>query len=115
MENQRAVTMVRLYLPEEGHSVRRAQMEKVLHFRRDQFHVHGITVLAGMTEPGDNHKPHYDTVRDVLRRNPDPPAIIEFFYESTANIPIGRMLREVVPDSHVVYWQATRETSKIAA
>ena len=30
-ENETTVTMVRLYLPEEGHSARKAQMEKVLH------------------------------------------------------------------------------------
>lgn len=85
-------------------------MDKVLRFLRNQLHVHGVTVLAGMTDPGDNHKPHYQTVGDILRRNPDPPAIIEFFYDSSPAIPIGRMLGEVVPDSHIVYWQATRET-----
>lgn len=62
MENHTAVTMVRLYLPEEGHTTRGAQMEKVLRFLHDQLQVHGITTLAAMTEPGDNHKPHYRTV-----------------------------------------------------
>lgn len=115
MENESIVTMVRLYLPEESHSTRRAQMEKVLHFLRDQFHVHGITILAGVTDLGDHHKPHYETVGDLLKRNPDPPAIIEFFYESPAAIRIGQILRELVPDSHFVHWQATWESVKVAA
>lgn len=111
MEKQTMVTIARLYLPEESHSVRRVQMEKVLRFLRNQLNVHGVTVLAGMTDPGDHHKPHYQTVSDILWRNPEPPAIIEFFYDSPLPIPIGRMLGEVVPDSHIVYWQATWETS----
>ena len=109
MEKERTVTMVRLYLPEASHSTRKAQMEKVLHLLREQLHVHGVAVLQGMKDLGSNPEPHYESVGDLLRRNPDPPLIIEFFDESPAATEIRRMLREFVPNSYAVYWQATWE------
>jgi PII-like signaling protein len=107
MENERTVTMVRLYLPEEGHSARKAQMEKVLHLLRDQLHVRGIAVLQGMKDAGSSSEPHYESVGDILRRGPDPPLIIEFFDESPAASEIRRQLRNLAPNSYAVYWQAT--------
>jgi Uncharacterized ACR, COG1993 len=106
MENERTVTMVRLYLPEAGHSARKAQMEKVLHLLHDQLHVRGIAVLQGMKDAG-SPEPHYETVGDVLRRGPDPPLIIEFFDESPAASEIRRQLRSLAPNSYTVYWHAT--------
>jgi PII-like signaling protein len=114
METHTPITMVRLYLPEAGHSTRKAQMEKVLHLLRDQLHVHGVTVLTGIKEAGHGHEPHYENVGDLLRRNPDPPAIIEFFDDSAAVTEIRRLLRGLVPDSNVVYWQANWENSASA-
>lgn len=106
MENT-TVTMIRLYLAEESHSVRKAQMQKVLHLLRDHFRVRGITILRGVPEPDNNHKPHYETVVDVLR-SPDPPAVIEFFCES-AFAHIDRALRELVPDAYFVHWNVEVE------
>jgi PII-like signaling protein len=109
METHTPITMVRLYLPEAGHSKRKAQMEKVLHLLRDQIHVHGVTVLTGIKEAAPGHEPHYENVSDLLRRNPDPPAIVEFFDETPAAAEIRRLLRRLVPDSYVVYWSAIWE------
>jgi PII-like signaling protein len=109
MSSGRLVTIVRLYLREAGHSTRKQQMEKVMHLLCDQLHVHGVTVLPGMKEAGSNQEPRYEHVGDILRRNPDPPLIIEFFDESPAAAEIRRLLRGLVPDSYAVYWQATWE------
>lgn len=106
MEDQNAVTMVRLYLPQEGHSARKTQMERVLHFLRDQLNVHEVTILTGLMEAQERHKPHYETVGDVLRRNPDPPAVIEFFCESELTTSIWKKLFELVPDGEMVHWKA---------
>jgi PII-like signaling protein len=103
MENERTVTMVRLYLREAGHSARKAQMEKVLHLLRDQLHVRGIAVLQGMKDSRSSPEPQYESVGDVLRRGPDPPLIIEFFDESPAAAEIRRQLRALAPNSYTVH------------
>ena len=104
-----AVTMVRLYLPEASHSTRKTQMDKVLHLLRDQLHVHGVVVSHGMKDAGAAQATQYESVGDLLRRNPDPPLIIEFFDESPAAAEIRRLLRGLVPESYAVYWQASWE------
>lgn len=114
MESETSITIVRLYLPQASHSARKAQLDKVLHLLRDQLHVHGVTVLTGMREAGPGPEPHYVNVADVLRRNPDPPTIIEFFDETPAAAEIRRLLRQLVPESHVAYWQATWERGEFA-
>ena len=107
-------TMVRLYLPEASHSTRKSQTEKVLHLLRDQLHVHGVAVLHGMKDVGSTEEPqHYESVGDLLRRNPDPPLIVEFFDESPAAKEIRRLLRDLVPNSYAVYWQVTWEKSAV--
>jgi PII-like signaling protein len=109
MESVMAVTMVRVYLPEASHTTRKTQMEKVVHLLREQLHVHGVTVLTGLREAGTGTEAHAESVGDILRRNPDPPAIIEFFDESRAVAEITRQIRQLVPNSYAVHWQATCE------
>ena len=101
------VTMVRLYLPEAGHSTRKAQMEKVLHLLRNQLHVHGVAVLQGLKDAGSSEEAHYESVGDLLRRHPDPPLIIEFFDDSPAAAEIRKLVRGLVPNSYAIYWPAT--------
>jgi PII-like signaling protein len=113
MENERSVTMVRLYLPEASHSTRKVQMEKVLHLLCDQLHVHGVAVLQGMKNSGSSPELRYASVGDILRRNPDPPMIIEFFDESPAATEIRRRVSELVPNSYAVFWQATWEDASV--
>jgi PII-like signaling protein len=113
METPTIVTMVRVYFPETSHSARKAQMDKVLHALREEFHVHGLTVLTGLKEEGLGSDLHYQTVGDVLRRVPDPPLIIEYFDESQAAEQTRRLLRELVPDSYSVYWQGYWERQRV--
>jgi hypothetical protein len=58
-----------------------------------------------------SQEPHYERVGDLLRRNPDPPLIIEFFDESPAATEIRRLIRGLVPNIYAVYWQASWETA----
>ena len=115
MANNTTVTMVRLYIPESSHSTRKMLMEKVLHLLHDQLMVHGITILTGMSEPGPKPELHYEGVGDLLRRHPDPPLLIEFFDESPAASEVRRLLRDLVPASYAVYWQATWEMPMLQA
>jgi len=115
MESQKQVTMVRLYLPEECHATRKAQMQRVIHILRDELRAGGITVLPGVAELEDGHKLRYETIGDVLRKNPDPPAIIEFFCESAVADPIDAMLHEIIPGGYSVRWQAALERLKVPA
>ncbi len=115
MANQSAVTMVRLYIPEASHSTRKVQMGKVVHLLHDQLRVHGVTVLTGMPEAGSIQEAHYENIGDLLRRHPDPPLIIEFFDESPAATEVRHRLRELVPESYAVYWQATWEMPMLKA
>jgi len=108
METQ--VTMVRLYLPAANHSARKAQMEKVLRFLRDDLHVHGLSTSSFHPEAGAPEPRHFGNVGDVLRAKLDPPAIVEFFDESAAAAPIKRKLCELAPNGCVVSWQAALET-----
>lgn len=107
MTSNATVTMVRLYIPESSHSTRKVLMDKVLHLLHDQLRVHGVTVVTGMTKAGVKQEPHYEGIGDLLRRHPDPPLIIEFFDESPAAAEVRRLLREMVPESYSVFWEAT--------
>jgi PII-like signaling protein len=109
MEESTTATMVRLYLPETGHNARKAQLEKVLQLLREQLHVHGVRILHGLMEEGGGPTPQYEGVGDLLRRNPDPPVIVEFFEEVTAAKEIRRVLRSLVPNSYAVFWSVAWE------
>jgi Uncharacterized ACR, COG1993 len=111
MENHKTVTVFRLYLPATSHSVRKTQIEKVINLLRDQLHVHGLAVLPVMNDTGTSQGLHYRTVGDVLRRNPDPPLIVEFFDDSLAATQITRAVRELVPNSYALSWEANWESA----
>jgi PII-like signaling protein len=111
MENHKTVTVFRLYLPATSHSVRKTQIEKVINLLRDQLDVHGLTVLPVMNDTGASQGLHYRTVGDVLRRNPDPPLIVEFFDDSLAATQIIRAVRELVPNSYALSWEANWESA----
>jgi hypothetical protein len=66
-----------------------------------------------MKDSASSPEQHYGTVGDLLRRNPDPPMIIEFFDESPTATEIRRLVRELVPNSYAVYWQATWENASV--
>ena len=103
------ITMVRLYIPEMTHSTRKAQLEKILALLRDQGHVHGIMVVPCVRDGSEGQELHYETVGDILRRNPDPPLIVEFFDEIPGAAQTRHKLRNAIPESHIVYWDANWE------
>jgi hypothetical protein len=113
MTEEISVTTVRVYVPQSSHSHRRQQLQTLLRLLRDQFHVRGLTLVEGMRgiELGDPVQA--ETVGDVLRRDPDPALIIEFF-EDPAIIDVARrMLREMLPECRVIWWSATSDAASV--
>lgn len=109
-----AVTVVRVYIPEMTHSTRKAQLQKLLNLLRDQIHVHGVMIVPCIRGSAESHELHYETVGDVLRRNPDPPLIVEFFDEQAHATGIRKLLRSLIPEGHTVYWEASWEKASPA-
>lgn len=109
MERLKTVTMVRFYLPEASHSTRKMQLEKVLHTLNDELQVHEVTVLPAIKDPKINPALRYETPGDILRQNPDPPLVIEFFDEAEEAAQTRRLLGALVPEGCSVFWQAKWE------
>lgn len=109
-----AVTVVRVYIPEMTHSTRKAQLQKILSLLCDQIHIHGVMVVPCIRSAAESHDLHYETVGDVLRRNPDPPLIVEFFDEEAHATDIRKRLHNLAPGSHTVYWDASWERASPA-
>jgi hypothetical protein len=99
-----AMTMVRLYIPEMTHSMRKARLDEILHLLHGQRHVHGIMVVPCVRDGGAEQDLHYATVGDVLRRHPDPPLIVEFLDETVGAAEVRRLLRNLEPASNIAYW-----------
>ncbi|MDA8049511.1 MAG: DUF190 domain-containing protein [Rhodospirillales bacterium] len=109
MAQEITITAVRIYVPPISHSQRKQQLQTLLHLLRDQAHVHGLTVIEGKrgVELGGPIQPA--TVGDVLRRDPDPPLVIEFFDEAASADLARRMLREALPECRIIWWRATSD------
>jgi hypothetical protein len=107
MERLKTVTMVRFYLPEASHSARKSQLEKVLRALDEQVRVHEVSVLPAVKDRRINPELRYESVGDILRQNPDPPLIIEFFDEAEEAAETRRLLGTLVPEGYSVFWPAT--------
>lgn len=113
MEEDVSVTTVRVYVPQSSHSHRRQQIQTLLRLLRDQFHVHGLTLVEGMRGVELGGAVQAETVGDVLRRDPDPALIIEFFEESAVIDIARRMLREMLPECRIVWWSVSCDTTSL--
>jgi len=101
------VTVVRISVPESSHSHRRQEVHNLLRVLRDELHVHGLTIIEGMRGIDLGHPIQPETVGDVLRRNPDPAMTIQFFDEPGVVEMARRMLRQTLPECHVMWWPAS--------
>ncbi len=98
------VTMVRVYLTEGEHLLKR--LMKCLH---DEEHVRGVTVFRGITGFGKSGKLHSSTLLDVSF---DLPLVVEFFDEPARVAEILAHLTEFIEPGHIVSWPAKLNLGK---
>ncbi|HVV92535.1 MAG TPA: DUF190 domain-containing protein [Hyphomicrobiales bacterium] len=104
------ITVVRIYIHEGEHGRRTTLMQEVLNILHDQQRVRGVTVFRGIAGFGSAGEVHS---ADLLRLNVELPLVIEFFDEPPVADAAMRLLQGLVPDGHMVHWQA--ECSDLAA
>lgn len=99
----REVTVVRIYIHEGDQGRRKSLMTEIMELLHDRHRVKGLNVfrgIAGFDETGEVH------AADLLRLNVHLPLVVEFFDEPDAAEAAMRLLRDIVPDSHVIHWTA---------
>ena len=101
MPNQ--VTLVRIYIKEADHGKHGNLMQEILRLLHDQHRVAGITVFRGIAGFGASGEVYS---ADILRLNVDLPLVIEFFDEPKVVDAALKLIRDLVPDEHIVHWPA---------
>lgn len=99
----RSVLIVRIYLKEADHGRRKSLMQEILSVLHDQHRVKAVTVfrgIAGFDESGEIH------ASDILRLSVDLPLVIEFFDETPVAEVVIKVLNDLVPEGHMIYWPA---------
>jgi PII-like signaling protein len=96
--NSSEVTMVRIYLTEGDHQLRR-----LLDFLHKQERVWGVTAFRGIAGFGKSGKAHESCLLDVSL---DLPLVIEFFDHPDKAARILEDLDRIVEPGHVVSWPA---------
>ncbi|MGH6672009.1 MAG: DUF190 domain-containing protein [Xanthobacteraceae bacterium] len=99
----REITIVRVYIHEGDHGRRKSLMKEIMDLLHDRHRVKGLNVfrgIAGFDETGEVY------AADMLRLNVHLPLVIEFFDDPEAVEATMELLHGLVPDSHVVHWNA---------
>ncbi len=92
------VTMVRVYLTEGDH-----QLRKLLEFLQQEEHVRGVTAFRGIAGFGPSGKLHESSLLDISL---DLPLVVEFFDQPERAEKIKRDLHQWVGPGHIVSWTA---------
>lgn len=95
---QSEVTMVRVYLTEGDH-----QLRKLLDFLQREEHVRGVTAFRGIAGFGPSGKLHEASLLDISL---DLPLVVEFFDAPERAEKIKRDLHQWVGPGHIVSWSA---------
>ena len=95
---QTKVTMVRIYLTEGDH-----QLRKLLDFLNQEEHVRGVTAFRGIAGFGPSGKVHEATLLDISM---DLPLVLEFFDLPERAEKIMQDLSQWVGPGHMVNWTA---------
>lgn len=95
---QSQVTMVRIYLTEGDH-----QLRKLLDFLQQEEHVRGVTAFRGIAGFGPSGKVHEASLLDISM---DLPLVLEFFDLPERAEKIMRDLNQWVGPGHMVNWTA---------
>ena len=93
---QSEVTMVRVYLTEGDH-----QLRKLLDFLQQEEHVRGVTAFRGIAGFGSSGKLHESSLLDISL---DLPLVVEFFDQPERAEKIKRDLHQWVEPGHIVSW-----------
>jgi uncharacterized protein len=101
---QNEVTMVRIYLTEGDH-----QLRKLLEFLQQKEHVRGVTAFRGIAGFGPSGKLHESSLLDISL---DLPLVVEFFDQPERAEKIKRDLHQWVGPGHIVSWTAQTNTSE---
>jgi uncharacterized protein len=97
------VTVVRLYLSETDHGRHKALVSDILKLLHDQHRVKGVTVFRGIAGFGEGGEVR---AADILTSLVDLPLVIEFFDAPSAVEAVLPLLKNLVPQNHVVSWKA---------
>ncbi len=92
------VTMVRVYLTEGDH-----QLRKLLDFLQQEEQVRGVTAFRGIAGFGPSGKVHEASLLDLSL---DLPLVLEFFDQPERAEKIMRDLQQWVGPGHMVCWAA---------
>jgi PII-like signaling protein len=95
---QTEVTMVRVYLTEGDH-----QLRKLLDFLYQEEHVRGVTAFRGIAGFGPSGKVHESSLLDISM---DLPLVLEFFDLPVRAEKIMQDLNQWVGPGHMVSWTA---------
>jgi PII-like signaling protein len=95
---QSEVTVVRVYLTEGDH-----QLRKLLDFLQQEEHVRGVTAFRGIAGFGPSGKLHEASLLDISL---DLPLVVEFFDQPERAEKIMRDLHQWVGPGHMVSWAA---------
>ena len=95
---QSEVTMVRIYLTEGDH-----QLRKLLEFLQREEHVRGVTAFRGIAGFGKSGQLHEAGLLDVSL---DLPVVIEFFDRPEKVAEVLAILNGMVGPGHIVSWSA---------
>ncbi len=101
------VIVVRIYIHEAEQDRRTNLQQEILTLLHDQQRVKGVTVFRGIAGFGASGAVH---AADLLRLTVDLPIVIEFYDEPQVAQAAMKLLNGLVPDGHVVWWQANCRT-----
>lgn len=105
---QNDILIVRIYISEADHGRRKTLMREILALLQDRHAVQGVTVFRGIAGFGASGEVRAD---DILRLNVDLPIVIEFFDNPNVVEAALRLLNDMIPGGHIVYWPAKRHMS----
>ncbi|HEY4045119.1 MAG TPA: DUF190 domain-containing protein [Rhodopila sp.] len=110
MDNE--VMVVRIYLRETEHGIRKTLMQEVLNILHDQQRVQGVIVFRGIAGFGESGEVH---AADLLRLNVDLPLVIEFFDKPNVARAALALLDGLVPPGHILSWRAIQRQAAAPA
>ena len=100
---QTEITMVRIYLSEGDHGHGKSLMTEIFGLLHDRHQVRGVTVFRGVAGFGSGGEVHS---ADLLRLTAKLPLVIEFFDMPEVVDAAIVALRDLVPNRHLVMWNA---------